>query len=196
MKLRAVTISAVTASVLTITPFASAHVTQSTGAPAFAAGAVHPLSGIDHFLAMLAVGLWAAQLGGRAVWLLPASFVALMLGGGLLAGAGVAAPAAEQGIVASVFVLGLLVMSAARMPAWGGAMLAGAFALFHGHAHVAEMPAGQSVGAYMVGFASTTAALLAAAVLGGRYANAPARLIRFAGAAVAACGVLLFLHVL
>ena len=104
------------------------------------AGIAHPLFGLDHVLAMVAVGVWAFQLGGRARWLVPASFVALMAvacGAGI---AGVALPLVEAGIATSVLVLGLLIAFAVRVtPAFGAGIVA-LFAIFHGHAHGAEMP--------------------------------------------------------
>jgi len=106
---------------------------------AFLAGFAHPMAGADHLVAMVTVGLWAARLGGAARWALPASFVGFMLIGGLLAAPGVAPlPAGEQVIVASVFVLGLAVLAAVRLPAWLAAAFVATFALFHGHAHGIE----------------------------------------------------------
>ncbi|HYE46783.1 MAG TPA: HupE/UreJ family protein, partial [Caulobacter sp.] len=107
---------------------ASAHVPGAAEA-GLAAGFAHPLLGLDHVLAMVAVGLWASQLGGRALWLVPASFVAVM-GLGAALGTAVALPAVELGIVGSVLVLGVLVASAARLPAAAGAALVAVFALF------------------------------------------------------------------
>lgn len=153
-----------------------------------AAGFAHPLLGLDHVLAMLAVGLWASQLGGRALWLVPASFVALMAAG---AGLGMATllPAVELGIVGSLIVLGALVACAARLPATMGAVIVGAFALFHGHAHGAEMPE-TSAALYVGGFLAATALLHGIGVVAGLYAkDAAAWLVRAGGAAVAATGL-------
>jgi urease accessory protein len=109
---------------------------------------------------MLAVGVWAAQIGGRrATWLLPLAFVSSMLFGGVLAGAGVPLPIAEQGILASVFVLGLLVVMAVRLPLRFATSLVALFAVCHGHAHVAEMPAGGSTAAHAAGFVIATTVL-------------------------------------
>ena len=125
-------------------------------APAsFATGFAHPLGGLDHLLAMLAVGLYAARQAGTARLLLPAGFVLAMLAGAGLGALGLALPAVEAGIAASVLVLGLLVAFAARLP------LVAAFALFHGHAHHAEMGDATLLG-YSLGFALATAALHAA----------------------------------
>jgi urease accessory protein len=174
----------------------AAHAHTGAGpASGLAHGFGHPLAGLDHICAMLAVGLWAAQRGGRAVWAVPLSFVSVMVIGGALGAAGVALPAVEQGIAASVFVLGVLVACAVRMPVVAAGALVGFFALFHGQAHGAEMPASASGFAYGAGFVMATA-LLHAAGLGtaswiarmGRM-----RLVRFAGGGIAACGLWLCL---
>ena len=104
-------------------------------------GFTHPFTGLDHMLAMVAVGLWAGLNGGRALWAWPAAFVGVMVLGGALGIAGVAVPMVEPGILASVVVLGLLVLAAAQLPVAAGAVLVAAFALLHGHAHGAELPA-------------------------------------------------------
>jgi len=153
-------------------------------------GIAHPFSGLDHLLAMLAVGIWAAQSGGRAVWVLPCSFVALMLAGGLLGIYGIALPNVEQGIVASLLVLGLLIASACRLHLPVGMTIVGAFALFHGAAHGMEMPAG-SPAFYMAGFAAATALLHGLGL--GATLLCRELLIRLAGAAVSASGLYLLL---
>src|SRR5579863_6979611 len=107
-----------------------------------AAGFAHPLSGLDHVLAMVAVGLWAAQLGGRALWLVPSAFVAMMLAGGALGAAGVGVPAVEIGVAGSVLLLGLLIAFGVRAPLGVSMALVGGFAILHGHAHGSAMPAG------------------------------------------------------
>lgn len=166
-----------------------AHAGHETAA-GFWAGIAHPFSGLDHLLAMIAVGIWAAQSGGRAIWVLPCSFVALMLAGGLLGMSGIAMPNVEQGIVASLLVLGLLIAFARRLHLFAGMTIVGAFALFHGVAHGIEMPVG-SPALYMAGFAAATTLLhglgLGAALL---YRGL---LIRLAGAAVSASGLYLLL---
>ena len=101
----------------------------------FAHGFSHPFTGVDHILAMLAVGLWAAQLGGRAIWAVPTAFVSLMLVGGALGVSGVSMPFIEQGILASILVLGVLIAGAFKLPVTISASLVGMFALFHGVAH-------------------------------------------------------------
>ena len=122
-------------------------------------GFVHPMSGIDHILAMVGVGLFAAQLGGHALWLVPASFVAMMAGSGALAMAGVGLPFVELGIALSVVALGLVVLLQANMATTAAMALVGFFALFHGHAHGAEMPQTASGLEYAAGFVATTAML-------------------------------------
>src|SRR6202142_307603 len=101
----------------------------------FVAGFTHPLFGLDHVTVMIAVGLWAALKGGRALWAWPAAFVGVMLVGGALGMAHVPIPLVEPGILASVVALGLLVAVAADLPIGVGAIIIGAFALLHGHAH-------------------------------------------------------------
>lgn len=157
----------------------------------FAAGLFHPLSGLDHLLAMLAVGMWAAQIGGRAVWIVPSAFVVTMLFGGALGIQQVAVPSVELGIAASVAVLGCVVAGAFRVPAAVAAAVVGLFALFHGHAHGTELAAGLSGLEYGAGFALTSACLHAAgiALTDSLRTRAPAFAVRYAGGAIAACGV-------
>ena len=158
----------------------------------FSGGFAHPFSGWDHVLAMVAVGLWAAQLGGRARFLVPASFLALMALGFALGRHGVFLPGAEQAIAASVVALGLLVARPARVPAAAAMALAGLFALFHGFAHGVEMPLSSGVLGYGAGFILATAALQAAgAGLGALAARTSPRAARLAGWAIAAGGALL-----
>lgn len=132
---------------------------DALGAHGLIAGFSHPFSGLDHLLAMIAVGLWAAQLGGRARWLVPTAFVGAMILGSVLGVMGVAVPWGEQGILASVLILGLLVAAAVRLPLAASALLAGALALCHGHAHGAEMPALVAGLGYGAGFTVATAGL-------------------------------------
>jgi urease accessory protein len=162
-------------------------------AVSFASGFKHPWFGFDHLLAMVAVGLWAGLNGGRALWAWPVAFVGVMVVGGALGIAGIPVPMVEPGILASVIVLGLLVLIAARLPVALGAALVAVFALLHGHAHGAELPAQAAVATYAAGFALATALLhglgLGVATMG---RSAGGRLIvRGAGAAVAVAGVAL-----
>ncbi|MFT3905078.1 MAG: HupE/UreJ family protein [Steroidobacteraceae bacterium] len=176
---------------LALPAIAAAH-PGHPGHESFAAGFAHPLSGVDHLLAMLAVGLWAAQLGGRARWAVPAAFVVLMLAGGALGRAGVWLPQADAVIAASVLVLGLLVAALVRLPTVAAMAVVGAFALFHGYAHGVEMPLSAQALPYVAGFAAATAALHAVGLgLGVLAARLQPRLLRLAGAATALAGALL-----
>jgi urease accessory protein len=161
----------------------------------FAAGFMHPFGGADHLLAMFAVGLWAAQQGGRALWAVPATFVAVMLLGaalGMISGP-VPVPLVEAGILTSVLVLGVLIATACRLPVAAGALLVGIFALFHGHAHGAEMPLSAAGIVYSAGFAVATAALHVAGVAAGIGAQHVRlrMLARVAGGAIAVGGLYL-----
>lgn len=159
----------------------------------FGAGLLHPLLGLDHLMAMLVVGLWAAQLGGRALWAVPASFLLLMVGGAALAMQGIAVPQVEAGIVASLVTLGLLVAAAGRVPMVAAMALTGTFALFHGAAHGQELPTLANPLSYALGFAAVTAALHAAGAAAGLALARHPLPARLAGAATAATGVFLAL---
>ena len=137
---------------------AFAHVGIGSTA-SFAAGVAHPLSGLDHITVMVAVGLWAALKGQRALWVWPATFVGVMLIGGALGMAHVPVPFVEPGILASVVALGLLVALAVDLPVAVGAAIIGVFAIFHGHAHGAEVAENVGGFEYMAGFALATASL-------------------------------------
>ena len=168
---------------------AYAHVGVGTTS-SFTAGFMHPVSGLDHMTVMVAVGLWAALKGGRAIWAWPAAFVGVMLGGAALGMAHVPVPFVEPGILASVVALGLLVALAVDLPVSAGVAILGLFALFHGHAHGTEVPENAGGLEYMAGFAVATALLhavgIAAALgLGTRFRG----LARVAGAACAAIGL-------
>lgn len=163
------------------------------GTASLASGLAHPLGGLDHLLAMLAVGLFAARQRGGARWMLPAGFVLAMLGGAALSAAGIALPAVETGIAASVLVFGLLIASLARLPLAAALPLVAAFALFHGHAHHAEMGAGSAF-AYTAGFALATAALHLAGLGLARLlpdTRAGRLALRVGGGAIAGAGVVL-----
>lgn len=186
--------------VLLMTYAASGHSGRQS-AYEFHTGVQHPWSGLDHMVAMLAVGLWGVQLGGVMVWRLPLVFLAMMLTGAAVAGGetGVS-PLVEHAIVASVLVLGLLLAVARHLPAWLAICIVGAAAIAHGHAHATDyaLANGNSPAAYAMGFALSSALLLAAGAGIGillRRHHAIV-LVRFAGGAVAVCGVLLALRVL
>ena len=182
------------AAFLSLAVFAQAH--PGHGGGGFAHGFAHPLHGPDHLLAMLAVGLWAAQLGGRAKWAVPACFTGVMACGGALGMAGVGLPFAEQGIVVSVLILGLLIAAAVRLPLAAGMAVVGIFALCHGHAHGAEMPETAAGAVYALGFTGATVLLHACGfglgVLMQRVAKA--EWLRAGGVAISAAGVLLLLN--
>jgi urease accessory protein len=170
--------------------------TGAGAASGMATGFGHPIGGLDHVLAMVAVGILAAQLGSRAIWLVPAAFVAAMAAGGLLGVAGAALPFVEQGIAGSVVILGFVIALGWRMPTTAAMAMAGALAIFHGYAHVAEMPVDASGLAYGAGFALATALLHAAGVgfgVGARKIAAQLApvAVRLAGGAIAATGIML-----
>jgi urease accessory protein len=171
---------------------AQAHTPGATGA-GLAEGFAHPLLGLDHLLTMAAVGLWAAQLGGRALWLVPVSFMTMMAVGGLAALAGFDLPAVELGILGSLLALGALVATAARLPVAPGAALVGFLAFFHGHAHGAEMPEAAPAGLYALGFIAATGLLHGIGIALGLYLQGTALrwIVRAGGAAVAATGLTL-----
>lgn len=161
----------------------------------FSGGFLHPLSGLDHLLAMIAVGLWAAQLGGQARWLVPAAFVGVMALGAACGHGGMAFAGLEQGIAASVLVLGLLVATAVRLPLAAGMSLVSLFALFHGMAHGAEMPATAGGLEFGLGFVAATVLLHAAGLGLGRLTAQRANLVtRTAGVAIAIAGVVMLVR--
>ncbi len=184
-------------SVFLLPTLAQAHPGIPGHSHGFANGLVHPLTGLDHICAMVAVGLWAAQRGGRALWLVPSVFVSVMVLGAVLGMSAVSIPFVEPGIVASVLVLGVLIAAAVRLPLPVSALLVGVFAIFHGYAHGAEMPGSASGLAYGLGFDAATAGLHLSGIGLGLIAQrfASARLVRYAGGAIAACGVYLCLAV-
>ncbi|BCG69387.1 protein hupE [Mesorhizobium sp. 113-1-2] len=168
---------------------AYAHVGVGTTS-SFTAGFMHPVSGLDHMTVMVAVGLWAALKGGRAIWAWPAAFVGVMLGGAALGIAHVPVPFIEPGILASVVALGLLVALAIDLPVSAGVAIIGLFALFHGHAHGTEVPENAGGLEYMAGFAVATVLLHAVGIAAGLSLGMRFRgLARAAGAACAAIGV-------
>ncbi len=138
--------------------FAHAHA-QTGAASGFTTGFMHPVTGLDHVLAMLAVGLWGAQLGAPAMWLLPVTFPMVMAIGGLLGLLGVPLPGVEIGIAASAILLGLAVMTERRPPLIMAALVVGFFAIFHGHAHGTELPPGENGLLYSIGFVVATGCL-------------------------------------
>jgi urease accessory protein len=156
-------------------------------------GFMHPIGGLDHVLAMVAVGMFASIIGGRALWLVPASFVAMMAAGGILGMEGVNVPLVEIGIAASVIVLGLAVALRWTPPTAAAAGVVSVFAIFHGQAHGAEMPLDASGLHYAIGFMAATALLhIVGLGLGlgiGRISTNSKAAMRFGGGAMAVAGV-------
>jgi urease accessory protein len=169
---------------------ALAHTTGGEAA-GLLSGLGHPVSGLDHILAMVAVGLWGAQLGAPAVWLLPVTFPMVMAFGGMLGLMGVNLPGIEMGIALSALALGVMVGWEARPPLWVAAVLVGFFAIFHGHAHGKELPAGADALLYSIGFVVATGCLHATGIGLGLVHRWPVGRValRLAGAAVALAGV-------
>ena len=160
-------------------------------AAGFLSGMLHPVSGLDHVLAMVAVGLWGAQLGAPAIWLLPVAFPLVMAFGGFLGLMGVPVPGVEIGIALSAVLLGVMVATQSRPPLGVAIALVGFFAVFHGHAHGTELPVGASGLLYSVGFVIATGLLHATGIAVGlvhRWERGRLAL-RGAGAAVTAAGV-------
>ncbi len=154
-------------------------------------GLAHPVFGLDHVAAMVAVGLWGAILGPPAIFLLPITFPLVMALGGVLGILGVALPGIEAGIGVSAVVLGLAVALAAKPPLWVAAMAVGVFAIFHGHAHGAELPAGADALAYSIGFVVATGLLHLGGIAIGLSVRWPAgrAIVRTIGGAIALAGL-------
>lgn len=171
-------------------PTAFAH-PQKGDAVGFLTGFRHPISGLDHVLAMVAVGLWGAQLGRPAIWLLPVAFPMVMATGGMLGLMGVPLPGTEYGIALSAIMLGAAVMLEVRPPLAVAAILVGVFAIFHGHAHGTELPAGQSALLYSMGFVIATGCLHAVGIGIGTVHRSGwgQKALRVAGSLVAVGGV-------
>ncbi|WP_088344792.1 MULTISPECIES: HupE/UreJ family protein [Rhodomicrobium] len=178
------------AAALLLPTAASAHVGVGH-THGFTHGFAHPIGGLDHVLAMVAVGLFAASLGGRALWAVPATFVAVMAAGGALGIAGAGVPYVEFGIALSVVILGLAVAMQWKLPVMLAMLLVATFAVFHGHAHGTEMPLDASGAAYAAGFMLATALLhIAGIALGvGIQRLGSARMTQVGGAAISLAGV-------
>lgn len=170
---------------------AAAHV-EGGLAGGFTGGFLHPLLGPDHVVAMVAVGLWGAFLGAPAIFVLPIVFPLVMAFGGVLGILGLPLPGVEAGIAVSAVVLGLMVALAAKPHLAIAAILVGAFAIFHGYAHGAELPDGADAVAYSAGFVIATGLLHLAGIAFGLLAQWPAGRIavRAAGSAIAVAGLL------
>lgn len=161
-------------------------------------GLKHPVSGLDHVVAMVAVGLWGAQLGKPAIWLLPVTFPVVMAFGGMLGLLGVPFPGVEVGIAASAIVLGAMVLGEVEPPVMVTALIVAFFALFHGYAHGTELPADASGITYSIGFVVATGTLHAVGIAIGLIHRWPVgrRALQAGGAVVAAVGVMFLLRAL
>ncbi len=164
------------------------------GAHGFLHGFAHPIGGIDHILAMVAVGMFAANLGGRALWAVPLSFMGFMLVGGALGMFGVSLPFVEIGIALSIVVLGIAVAVKANWPVAAAMAMVGLFAIFHGHAHGTEMPLDASGATYALGFVAATGLLHLAGIgiglaIGATDRATSHRMVQAGGAAVAIAGI-------
>lgn len=193
MKKLALTTLAAVALTALASPAAFAH-TGVGATSGFAHGFLHPITGLDHVLAMVLVGIFAFQLGGRALWLVPSTFVLVMAIGGALGVAGIGVPFVETGIALSVIVLGAVVALRVKAPVAVAMAVVGLFAIFHGHAHGSEMPETAAGMAYGLGFMLATALLHVAGIgLGFLIGWAGERrgpiVVRTAGAAAALAGV-------
>lgn len=185
MSLKKTTVLLATALLPTLSLAHSGHESGS----GFMAGLAHPVAGMDHLLAMVAVGLWGAHLGGHARWQLPLAFIATMIVGTLVGVSGFAMVGAEMMIVLSVVVLGLALTLTKSIKPVVAVAVCSSFALFHGAAHGAEMPVWASVGSYAVGFTLATAALhVAGLAIGLPMKLAHRRVIQVTGALLMVAG--------
>ena len=171
---------------------AFAHTTPGQ-AEGFATGFLHPLSGLDHVLAMVAVGIWGAQLKRPAIWVLPVTFPLVMSFGGLLGIRGVPLPGVEIGVAVSAVVLGIVIAFELRPPLWVAGVIVSVFAIFHGHAHGTELPKAASPLTYAAGFVLATGLLHVCGILIGLVDLFPAgaKVLRTAGGFIAVIGAFL-----
>ena len=162
----------------------------------FASGFMHPLTGVDHILAMVAVGIWGAQLGAPAIWALPIAFPLVMSVGGAMGVRGVPLPGVEIGIAASALLLGLMIFSESRPSLVVAALLVSFFAVFHGYAHGTELPRAANPLAYGVGFVLATGLLHVSGITMGLIHRWPfgARVLRVAGGGISLAGLFLLVH--
>lgn len=190
MTIRQLSSLAMAMTLFAITSVASAHEGAGTTG-GFLSGFMHPVLGWDHVIAMVAVGLWGAFLGGSAIWGLPVVFPLVMALGGALGVVGVPIPEVEMGIAASAVVLGAMVALAVRPPIWLAAVIVGAFAIFHGHAHGTELPDAANALAYSLGFVVATGLLHLCGIALGLAVRWPAGrvAVQAAGGLIALAGV-------
>jgi len=176
---------------LTLFPLTSALAHTGAGvALGLESGFLHPITGLDHLVAMVAVGIWGAQLGNPAIWTLPITFPLVMALGGLLGVSGVPLPLTEPVVALSGIALGLLIALHVRPPIWVAALLVGIFAIFHGYAHGRELPEAASPTAYALGFVVATGLLHLSGIVIGLLVMWPvgARAVRACGAAIGCVG--------
>lgn len=177
--------------ILALAPATALAHAEKGMAAGFVSGFRHPLSGWDHILAMVAVGLWGAQLGAPAIWILPVTFPMMMAFGGFLGLVGVPLPGVEVGIALSAIALGLLVALEAKLKLPVAMAIVAVFAIFHGYAHGSELAPGTSALAYSLGFVVATGCLHGVGILIGLLHQRPSGrpVVRVAGGVVAAAGV-------
>lgn len=190
MKTRHYQSLAIAAILIAFASAVSAH--EGTGiSGGFFSGFMHPILGWDHVIAMVAVGLWGAFLGSPAIWVLPVVFPLVMAFGGALGVMDVPIPAVETGIAASAIVLGAMVAFAVRPPIWVAAIIVGAFAIFHGHAHGTELPSAANPLAYSLGFVIATGLLHLCGIAFGLVVRWPAGriVVKAGGGLIAVAGV-------
>lgn len=178
---------------LVLPGLASAHILPGTS-HGMRDGFVHPFTGLDHLLAMFAVGLWAAQHRGRAVWMIPLTFVSVMVLGGILGVCGVTVPGAELAIAVSLLALGGLIAAAIRFRPSLSMLVVGFFALFHGYAHGHEMPEAVSAVTFSIGFVLAILLLHGLGIAAGICLQKQRRVLAFAGSAIALCSIFFFLN--
>lgn len=185
-----VSCSVLAALIISFPSVASAHV-EGGQAIGFITGLQHPWSGLDHVLAMIAVGIWGAQLGIPALWLLPVTFPMVMSMGAMMGLLGIPLPGVEIGIAVSAILLGAMVVGEVRPKMIFAALLVGCFAIFHGHAHGTELPAGESGMLYSMGFVIATGCLHGMGIALGLVHRWPVGklALRGAGALIAVMGV-------
>lgn len=167
---------------------ASAHATSNS------AGWLHPLSGLDHLLAMIAVGAWSSQIGGKAIWIVPTAFVCFMFIGGLLGFEHIELPASEVAVSLSVVLLGLAISVKKILPLFIAAAATALFGIFHGYAHGYEMPLMQNKISYTLGFLTTTAILHIIGAVSAYFllkSSAGDKFLRVLGTLSALCGLYL-----
>jgi len=183
-----------TAALLLMPTAAFAHPSITHHVDGFLAGLSHPLTGLDHLMAMLSVGLWASQKGGRALWLWPAAFVTAMIAGGVTGMTGIALPLVEPTIIASVLVLGVVVAATLSLPTMVGIAMIAVFGLFHGNAHGLEAPV-VGAGLYALGFVLSTITLHVMGLALGLSAQRMQRpvLVRAGAVLIAATGLVMAL---